>query len=157
MQGSAVKHGSGSVLDRQRQITVYTLSIIHAALTPPSPMLSSSLSLHNMAMLTGSAGVSGHLLIQVSSLSARERERWRDRGRRTKGWQREKERNKSVMNNGEVVVLLHLLKTHPNSGHRSHINSQKPVGCKQSFQYADNMYLSFHLYRNWEKNSHVCA
>lgn len=45
MQGSKVKHGSGSVLDRQRQITVYTLSIIHVALTPPSLGLSSPLSL----------------------------------------------------------------------------------------------------------------
>jgi len=73
MQGSAVKHGSGNVLDRQRQITVYTPSIIHVALTPPSPP---SLSLHNTAMMTGNTGVLDHLLIQVNSLTVRKR--WRE-------------------------------------------------------------------------------
>lgn len=117
------------------------------------PSLSLSLSLHDTAMLTGSARVSDHLLIQVNSLSARESD-GEIEGEGQREWQREKERNKSGMNNGEVVVLFHLLKTHPNSGHRSHINSQKQSAVSWDFSTLTTC-TSFAIYTDIEKKKKI--
>lgn len=85
MQGSAVKHGSGSVLDRQRQITVYTLSIIHVAdtsltsPTPPPPPTPPSLSPQHGHVDRQHRGVGPFINTGEQPYCEKEMERWREK------------------------------------------------------------------------------